>query len=211
MNGKRAVAVASGLLLLAAGAVWGASRMTWMRVSVNDFLQPGRDVDIAGHTWASALNVLPLVFLAAIAAAIAVKGWARVAVAVVVAAAAIGSAFPALQVLTQEPDVAYIEQILELAPKDIVVQADKLVAGPATAVLGGVLAVIAATLLLRGQRGGGMDSKYTSPAARRAELEKRVFDDAAAEESSERDLWDALDSGDDPTEGVRRDRPEASG
>ncbi|CAM3686650.1 TIGR02234 family membrane protein [Tsukamurella strandjordii] len=211
MKDKRGLLLASVLLLLAAIAVWGASRMTWMRADINDFLSPGRTVDIVGHTWASALTVLPLVFLAAIAAALAVKGWARVAVAVVVAAAAIGSAFPAIQVITQEPDVKYIETILELAPKDIVVQADKVIAGPLVAVLGGVLAVAAATLLLRGQRGGGMDSKYSAPAARRAELEKRVFETAEPENSSERDLWDALDSGDDPTEGVSKDRPEASG
>jgi uncharacterized membrane protein (TIGR02234 family) len=211
MSGKRNLAVASVLLLLAAGAAWGASRMTWMRVQIADFLTVDRTVDVAGHTWASALTVLPLVFLAAIAAALAVKGRARAVVALVVAAAALGVAYPAITVLTQEPDVKYIESILELAGKDVVVRTDKVTAGPLVAVLAAVLAVAAATLLLRGLRGGGMGSQYASPSARRADLEKRVFEQAAAEKSSERDLWDALDSGDDPTEGVRKERPEASG
>lgn len=223
MNAKRNLAVVSVLLAVAAGAAWGSSRMTWMHVRIADGLSPERAVDVAGHSWAPALSALPLVFLAAILAALALKGWARGVVAVIVAASAVGTAYPAMQVLTQEPDVRYLETILDLARKDYLSETDKVVSGPLVAVLGAVLGVTAAALLMRGLRGGGMGSKYQSPAARRAELEQRVFDGAAAEQASERDLWDALDGGDDPTEstsettgrtpgeGAETERPEAEG
>ncbi|GAB3126812.1 TIGR02234 family membrane protein [Tsukamurella serpentis] len=215
MNAKRNLTIVAALLALAAGAVWGASRMTWMNVQVADGLSPQRAMALAGHTWAPALSALPLVFLGAILAGPALKGWARGAVAVVVAAAAIGTGYPALQVLTQEPDVRYTETILDLANKDYIAETDKVVTGPLVAILGALLAVAAAALLMRGLRKGGMGDKYQSPAARRADLERKVFDDAEVEKSSERDLWDALDVGDDPTagpgEGATTRRPEREG
>ncbi|BDD82785.1 hypothetical protein TPB0596_25480 [Tsukamurella pulmonis] len=233
MNAKRNLAIASLLLAGAAGAVWGSSRMSWMGVTIADGLTVERSVDVAGHTWAPALAALWLVFLAAIAAGLALKNWARGVVAVIVAVAAIGTAYPAVTVLTQEPDIGYLEKILRDAPadgdaggvimgnKDYISQVDPALAGPWVAILGAVLAVLAATLLMRSLRRGGMGSQYVSPAARRAELEQRVFDGAAAEPSSERDLWDALDGGDDPTEtegtrpeterGAGPERPRAEG
>ncbi len=231
MNAKRNLGVVALLLAGAAGAIWGAGRMSWMGVTIADGLSPERSMDVAGHTWAPALSALWLVFLAAIAAALALKGWARGVVAVIVAVAALGAAYPAVTVLTQEPDIAYLEKILRDAPnggsgvvmgnKDYISQVDPTWAGPAVAILGAVLAVLAAALLMRGLRGGGMGSTYVSPAARRAELEKKVFDEAAEEPSSERDLWDALDGGDDPTaqsaarpqsdEGAGPERPRPEG
>lgn len=233
MNGKRNLALAALLLAAAAGAVWGSGRMSWMGVTIADGLSPERSIDVAGNTWAPALSALWLVFLAAIAASLAVKNWARGVVAVIVAGAAIGAAYPAITVLTQEPDIGYLEKILRDTPatgdggtvvmgnKDYISQVDPTTAGPWAAILGALLAVGAAALLMRGLRGGGMGSKYVSPAARRAELEQRVFDDAAAEPASERDLWDALDGGDDPTEaggarpgageGAGPERPRAEG
>ncbi|WP_019203052.1 TIGR02234 family membrane protein [Tsukamurella sp. 1534] len=211
MKGKRNLAIAAVLMAAAAGLTWIAGRMTWMQVNVADGLTQERPMTIAGHQWAPALTLLPLVYLAAIAAALALKNWARGVVAVIVAAAAIGTAFPAVQVLTQEPDVAYIERVLDLAAKDYVNVAGEESGGPLVAILAAVVAVAAATLLLRGLRGGGMGSKYASPAARRAELERRVFDDAAAAQTSERDLWDALDADEDPTEGAKAERPDREG
>lgn len=233
MNAKRNLAIVAVLLAAAAGAVWGSGRMSWMGVTIADGLSPERPMDVAGHTWAPALSALWLVFLAAIAASLALKNWARGVVAVIVAVAAIGAAYPAVTVLTQEPDIGYLEKILRDAPsngdpgtmvmgnKDYISQVDPTVAGPSVAILGAVLAVAAAALLMRGLRGGGMGSKYVSPAARRAELEKRIFDGADAEPASERDLWDALDGGDDPTtaggarpqseQGAGQERPRPEG
>lgn len=94
MNAKRNLAIASLLLAGAAGAVWGSSRMSWMGVTIADGLTVERSVDVAGHTWAPALAALWLVFLAAIAAGLALKNWARGVVAVIVAVAAIGTALP---------------------------------------------------------------------------------------------------------------------
>lgn len=225
MNAKRNLGLVAILLAGAAGAVWGSSRMSWMGVTIADGLSPERSMDVAGHVWAPALTALWLVFLAAIAAGLALKNWARGVVAVIVAVAAIGAAFPAVTVLTQEPDVGYLEKVLRDAPsngdagtvvmgnKDYISQVDPTAAGPSVAILGGVLAAAAAALLMRGLRGGGMGSKYVSPAARRAELEQKVFDGAGAEPASERDLWDALDGGDDPTRtaGVRSAAEEGGG
>ncbi|KXP01490.1 TIGR02234 family membrane protein [Tsukamurella pseudospumae] len=230
MNAKRNLALVALLLAGAAGAAWGAGRMSWMGVTLTDGLTDARTMEVAGHTWAPALSALWLVFLAAIAAGLALKTWARALVALIVAAAAIGTAYPALTVLTQEPDIGYLEKILRgdavMGNKDYISAVAKTAGGPSVALVAGLLAVVAAALLVRGLRAGGMGSKYVSPAARRAQLEQRVFDDAAVEEASERDLWDALDGGEDPTttgaaeagrvesssrEGAAPDRPRTEG
>ncbi|GAA1088763.1 TIGR02234 family membrane protein [Tsukamurella spumae] len=203
MKSKRNLALVALLLAGAAGAAWGSGRMSWMGVTLADGLSAERSMSVAGHTWAPALSALWLVFLAAIAAGLALKTWARALVAVIVAAAAIGTAYPALTVLTQEPDIGYLEKILRggavMGNKDYISAVSRAPAGPSVALVAALLAVLAAALLVRGLRAGGMGAKYVSPAARRAQLEQRVFDDAAAEEASERDLWDALDGGEDPT------------
>ncbi|MET9326699.1 TIGR02234 family membrane protein [Tsukamurella sp. NPDC003166] len=230
MTSKRNLALVALLLAGAACAAWGSGRMSWMGVTLADGLSAARSMEVAGHTWAPALSALWLVFLAAIAAGLALKTWARALVALIVAAAAIGTAYPALTVLTQEPDIGYLEKILRadtvMGNKDYVSAVARATAGPSVALVAAVLAVVAAALLVRGLRAGGMGSQYVSPAARRAQLEQRVFDDAADGETSERDLWDALDGGEDPTttsdaeaarvdrssrEGVAPDRPRTEG
>jgi len=75
-------------------------------------------------------------------------------------------------------------------------------------IAGAICAAIAAVFVVRGAAAGGMSSKYTSPAARREELERRVFAErervARGEEprsdGNERLMWDSLDNGLDPTD-----------
>ena len=93
--------------------------------------------------------------------------------------------------------------------------------------LGTVCAVAAGVMLLRVARGAVSTSKYATPAARREKLEKEIFaeherrkkaeaqakaapdaaedtaagdDPAKSREANERMMWDALDTGIDPTD-----------
>ncbi|MDF0529229.1 TIGR02234 family membrane protein [Tsukamurella sp. 8F] len=216
---RRPLVIASAGLALAAAALWGASRMRWSTLTVADGLGPPRTLDIDGQRWAGALTPLALVLLAGIAAVLAVKGRARRVVAVLVALVGVASTLPALGVLTSDPDVAHATEVLELSHKDVPVDIHMSLWGPVVSLVGCALAVAAAVVLVRAGRGGpaaAAGDRYLSPAARRAALEKKVFgEDGApsaeasegavtkpdgAGETTERDLWDALDTGADPTD-----------
>ncbi len=254
MTPRRALTISSVLLTAAAAALWGSSRMTWVAVVTADGLSPQRHLSASGQQWAGALTPLALVLLAAIAAAVAVHGRARRLVAVLVAIVGVAATLPAIGILTSDPDVAHAEQVLDLPHKDVIVDIAVRHAAPVVALLGSLLAIVAAVALVRGGHTegapeAGMDGRYLTPAARRAALEKRVFaearesadaapvrqgDDAVRADAvipaaarsgsetgvddhdevpgvSERDLWDALDTGTDPTDGTPNDRPTRSG
>src|SRR5262245_8434091 len=65
------------LLAVAAAALWGSSRMTWVTVSSTDGLTEPRTDKLNGGVWFGALTPLALVLLAAIAAVLATRGWLR--------------------------------------------------------------------------------------------------------------------------------------
>ena len=95
-----------------------------------------------------------------------------------------------------------------MAP-DTVPRAVVVVVSSSIVVVGAVLALVAAVLLCRTPPSrGGLSSKYDAPAVRRAEAGKAVMatddSDDSDVEPSERALWDALDSGLDPTDDRRR-------
>ncbi|GAA4399878.1 TIGR02234 family membrane protein [Tsukamurella soli] len=233
MTARRSLGITSALLVVAAVLLWVSSRMTWVAVTVADGLSPERHLSASGQQWAGALTPLALVILAGIAAAVALKNRMRRVVAVLIAVVAVAATVPALGVLTSDPDVGHAEQALDLPHKDVVVLIDAHHVAPVVALLGSLAAVAAAVVLIRGSRstggGAGMDGRYLAPGARRAELERKVFADAAGRNAgatgaepgaastpqgdagagdddgdgsglSERDLWDALDTGADPTE-----------
>lgn len=235
---KRSLVIAAVLLVLAAGTIFIATRMNWVSTRVEDLKQPARDLDIDGGTWAPALTGVAIVLLAAVAAAVALKGTARRVVAVIAAIAGVAAAFPAVGVLTGDPDLAYAQSLLELQAGAWIATIETASTGPVLVCVGALLSVIAAVLLIRGAGSGGMGSGYVTPAARRDQLERTVFaarqepgDGGAAgggaagggapggereqarpvgpevdESRAERDLWDALDTGADPTD-PRPDTP----
>jgi uncharacterized membrane protein (TIGR02234 family) len=207
VSSKRTLGLASVLLVLAAAATFGAGRLVWVEVGVQDLLQPARTLDLTGAQWAWSLNVVPAVLLAAVPAALALTRVWRILVAAIAAIAGLVAAFPAIGVITGDKalDQAKVKVEPSLRAADLITDVHGQHAGPLLAVLGAVCAVLGAVLLIRNARAGGMGSRYASPAVRRAELERRVFSartesDPDAEVRSERDMWDVLDGGADPTE-----------
>ncbi|MBT0565206.1 TIGR02234 family membrane protein [Williamsia sp. CHRR-6] len=216
---RRRLTVASVLLALAAAAMWSSSRLPWAKLVAADGMSPPREFTVHGADWSPVLTPLAIVVVAAIAAAVAVRGWALALVAVIVAIVAVVGAIPAVSLLTESNAVTYASKAVDLPSlyRPLSVETHKAVS--LLVLLASALAVAAAVVLLRAARGAGaLSTRYQSPAARRAELEEKVFAErarAATGENSpraadtgthgadpeltERMLWDALDSGDDPT------------
>lgn len=220
----RRLSIITVLLGLAALAFWAASRMTWAELIGADGMAPPRTFTVKGSDWTPLLTPLAIVLLAGIAAAASLRGWALRITAFVVAAVAIIGFLPALTLLTGDDHVSYAVDVIELPSRYEALQVDTNVL-PGLLVIAGALAAVAGAVVMlqSASRDAPMSSKYKSPAARRAELEEEVFakrdaEQKAAESSSdaekaptggdagstpgdgnERMLWDALDTGDDPT------------
>jgi uncharacterized membrane protein (TIGR02234 family) len=173
------------LLVLAAAALWGASRLAW---SVSAEVGPLGGTVPKVHTGAeveSALMPVALLALAAIAAVAATGGWLRRGLGVLV-----GLAGVALVVVAVHAGAvgarSFTGTPAQLAP---VRQAEaQLPLAHGLAGLGGALLVLAGVLLVRyGARMPRMGARYqATPAAKRAA-------------DPDKELWSALDQGDDPT------------
>ncbi|NEW46413.1 TIGR02234 family membrane protein [Nocardia cyriacigeorgica] len=198
------------LLALAAAALWGSSRMTWVSVTSSDGLTEPRTDDLDGGTWFGALTPLALVLLAAIAAVLATKGWLRRVVGVLVALVGAVVAVPALAVLTGSGATSQRAATLAELPGRAQVDEVTTSALPAILTMVGALAAFAAGVLLARmpKESAPLSGKYDTPVVRRAAATDLVTgrgpdDDGTAAPVTERVLWDALDAGTDPTE----DRP----
>ncbi|MDT5211746.1 MAG: hypothetical protein QOF67_4161, partial [Mycobacterium sp.] len=69
------IRLAQLLLLVSAGALWVASRMTWVEVQSFDGLGQPKTTALTGASWSTALVPLAVLLLAAAVAALAVRGW----------------------------------------------------------------------------------------------------------------------------------------
>ncbi|MEU5842678.1 TIGR02234 family membrane protein [Rhodococcus sp. NPDC047139] len=200
---RRPTVTAALLLALGAALLWASSRMTWVTAVSSDGLGIDRVDDLEGGRWAAALTPLALVLLAAVAAVFAVRGLALRLVALVVAAVAVAAAIPAVRLLTGGADPEDAAGVAEL-PDRASVTAVEVSPLPAILVLGGVVAVLAAAVVLwrTPREQAGLSSKYDAPAARREAATRRAEND---EPLSERGMWDALDAGEDPTDDAGED------
>lgn len=245
---RRRQVVAALLMAAAAAAFWGASRLTWATVSAEDGLSPQRAFEVNGGDWSPWLTPLALVYLAGIAAALSVRGWALRVVAILVAVGGLLAAFPAISLISGGTDSAYAAEAGGIPDRYIVLFVDTNPLAAVVVLAGTVCAVGAAVMLLRVAKGATRSSKYTTPAARREEIETEIFadyerrkaaeqneDSAAAEPdatrsgsakpgtsgradepgpaadptppgANERMMWDALDTGIDPTDPNDPDR-----
>lgn len=221
---RRRQMVATILLVLAAVAFWSASRLVWAHVLAADGLAPPRTFDVKGTDWSPWLTPLALVFLAAILAAFSVRGWGLRVIAVLIAVAGVVAAVPAISLLTGGANSDYASRVGNIPSRFQALLVTTNAWAAVTVLAGTVCAVLAGVLLLRVASGARMSSKYTTPGARREELERRIFAEhekrKAAEEASataqsaddadsgsgsppvanERMMWDALDTGIDPTD-----------
>ncbi|GAC78572.1 MULTISPECIES: TIGR02234 family membrane protein [Gordonia] len=210
---RRLQGIASLLLIAAAGALWGSSRMKWAEVLGADGLSLPRVFEVLGSDWSPWLTGVAALFGAGVIAQFAVRGWALRVVAVIIAVAGVLSAVPAFTLIRDGADDLYASTRIDI-PGRYKIEAVTVSTSPGYLLLAGALcAVIAAVLMMRGASARGMSSKYTSPAARQEELEKKVFaererrlaaegnvDTPGAADGNERLMWDSLDSGVDPTD-----------
>ncbi|QHN19931.1 TIGR02234 family membrane protein [Gordonia amarae] len=213
--------IAALLLALAAVVFWAVGQLDWCRVEAEPFdgLTRQRAFDVKGSAWSPWLTPLALVLLAAIAAALSVRGWGLRLIAVLVAAAGVAAAFPVISLLTDGADPDYAGDVADMPDRYQVLLVDVKEWAVATVFAGTLLCVAAGIFLLRAARGGAAPtSKYMTPAARREDAEREIFREyeqrrsaqtrahAQAEPAdtgaatSERTLWEALDSGLDPTD-----------
>ncbi|MET7773595.1 TIGR02234 family membrane protein [Nocardia sp. NPDC005366] len=190
-------------MALAAAAMWGSARLTWVTVSSTDGLTEARTDELDGSDWFGALTPLALVLLAAIAAVLATRGWLRRMVGVLIGLVAAVTAVPSFALLTGSG--ATDERAATLAELPGRATVTEVVAAPMPAWLtlaAAVAAFVAAVLLARMPRETAqLSGKYDNPVFRRAAATEQVTRaDAPAAGLSERVLWDALDAGTDPTE-----------
>ncbi|MEW5811784.1 MAG: TIGR02234 family membrane protein [Actinomycetota bacterium] len=177
-------------LVLAAAALWGASRLTWVQVSSFDGLTHPKTDDLTGAVWSTALVPLALVVLAAAVAALAVRGWPMRVLAVLVAGASAAMGYLAIS-LWVVPDVAPRAARLAEVPITDLLGTQRHSLGAVLTLVAAALSLIGAVLLLRSATRTGADT------ARYARRPADTTDAGGA--MSERMIWDALDAGNDPT------------
>lgn len=200
------------LLAIAAAALWGSSRMTWVTVSSTDGLTEPRTDKLNGGVWFGALTPLALVLLAAIAAVLATRGWLRRMFGVLIGLVAAVTAVPAFALLTKSGATAARAATLAELPGRATVTEVVTAQFPAVLSLVGALAAFVAGVLLARMpaEAARLSGKYDNPVFRRAAATEQVTQQRTDEASgdttatpgqlSERVLWDALDAGTDPTE-----------
>ncbi|MBM7367177.1 TIGR02234 family membrane protein [Gordonia hydrophobica] len=207
---RRFQAIASVLILLAALGLWGASRMKWATVLVGeDPPYPSREVTVTGSDWSPWLVAVALAMVAAVVAQFAVRGLLLRGVAILVALGGAVSVIPAISLLTEGEGNLYVVKMAGVSDRSPVVGIPVESMPGYLVIVSAICAVLGAVFMMRTANQGGMSSKYDSPAARREELERKVFaereraaaaGEPAATETNERLLWDSLDEGIDPTD-----------
>lgn len=194
------IRIAQLLLVIAAGVLWAASRMTWVSLRSFDGLGQPRDWTIDGATWSSALLPIAVLALAAALAALAVRGWLLRAVAVLVAAGCLALGYLGLSLLVM-PDVAPRGAALTGVPIADLVGSGRYPLGAVLTLGAAVVALVAAVLLMRSAATAGAAAKY---AAGRESPSASSAGTSAQPAISPRGMWDALDAGEDPTDSEGR-------
>lgn len=178
------------LLVVGAGLLWGSSRMTWEWSSEVSDLRGTVVHATDGAGVETGLVPLALLYLAAIAAAVATGGWARRVLGGLVVLAGAAALWLGLHTIAGVfgPQQAGF-------PLGTVITAHVLV------VLAGAGACLAGVVVVRNAvRMPRMGTRYQAPAAARKNRKAAKDPDTA--------LWDELSEGSDPTE-HERNRPRA--
>ena len=184
------IRIAQLVLVLAAAALWAASRLTWVEVTSFDGLGQPKTAALNGATWSTALVPLALLLAAAAIAALAVRGWPLRLLAVLVAAASAGMAYLAISLWVIR-DVAVRACHLANVPVANLVGTQRYDWGAVVTLVAAVATLAGAVMLMR------------SAANRRAvRYQRRAISPAeeVGDAMSERMIWDALDEGSDPTQ-----------
>lgn len=181
------------LLVLAAAALWAASRLAWVSVQSFDGLGQPRTVSVDGAGWSNALLPIAVLLAAAALAALAVRGWLLRTVALLVAIVTLALGYLGISLIVM-PDIGPRAAALAGVPVMHLVGAQRHPAGAAITVAAAVCALLAAVLFMRAAATAmHATRKYaTSPA------------EPGGPATSQRAIWDALDAGRDPTDSEGR-------
>ncbi|AHI00401.1 Trp biosynthesis-associated membrane protein [Kutzneria albida] len=177
MSERRPLWTVVGLLALASLVLWLSSQMTWTWSQHTDDLRGLVTTKATGDQAETALVPLAVLVLALVAAVVATGGWLRRITGVVVLLSGFGVLWLAANGIG---DV--------LGPHPAGYPAGTVLAAHGLAALAGLAVLAGGTLLVAaGHRMPRLGAKYQSPQAK-----KPVTD-------PDRELWQALDSGQDPT------------
>jgi uncharacterized membrane protein (TIGR02234 family) len=209
--GRLTIVIAQLLLVVAAGALWVASRLPWVVIRSFDGLGPPKQVTLSGGSWSTALLPLALLMLATAVAALAVRGWPLRVLAVLLAAASLAVGYLGIS-LWVLPEVAARGAELAHVPVMFLVGSERRYWGAGMAVAAAVCTLTAAVLLMRSasdpRSARASATKYAAPATRRSNALREsdpgeMLEGQQKPEMSERMIWDALDEGRDPTDRAR--------
>ncbi len=197
--GPRLLGLAVAGLVVAAAALWGASRGTWLTATWEVPLR-GRVVATAvGADTEPILVPWALLALAAIGGLLATSGWGRRAVGVVVGVAGLWALLRAVSGLAA-PAPSQLPAPARQAGQALGVEVT--LVWPLLAALGGLLLLAVGVLVAaRGSLMPRLGARYDAPGG---SARARPHDD-------ERGLWEALDAGEDPTAAPGPDGPSAEG
>ena len=180
------------LLLVSAGALWGASRMVWVDVQSFDGLGQPKTTALTGASWSTALVPLAAILLVAAIAPIAVRGWRLGLLSFIVAAISAVMGYLAISLWVIR-DVGVRAAHLADVPITALTATQRHYGGAILTLVAGVGALVGAVLLMR---------SVAKPRPEVARYERRRSEPSPQEASapSERAIWDALDEGRDPTD-----------
>lgn len=200
-TGRRLLLVTVLLLLAAAVTLGGAAAAVWLRAFYDTPFRGQVPVAVTGSEWEPALGPLALLALAGVAGALGTGGWPRRVVGAVLAVAGgwalVAGARPQLG---GGPGLERVEAVTD-APSGgrLASSVDVLVTEPWTllASLAGLLLLAAGGLLMLWAAAmPGLGGRYEAAASTRREQSPK----RERAQDQNRQLWDSLDVGEDPTE-----------
>ena len=206
-----------GALLVGVGGVlaWVGSRMDWFTVEVFDDRAGASTTTVDGSMWSTEIAAVALILIVAMIAIFALRRVGRRIVGVVAALGAVGAGVSGLRTLLAEPDLERLHTLLSagsgeqggaasdgaIAAWAEITQVQQHSAGIYLVILGALLGLIGAlTVVMRPGVDSAKLNKYETEAVRR----EKLGEDLEARPDSGRVMWDALDSGIDPTDDEAR-------
>jgi uncharacterized membrane protein (TIGR02234 family) len=197
--GSRLLGLAVVGLLLAALALWGASRGTWLTATWDVPLRGRVVVTADGADTEPVLVPWALLALAAIGGLLATSGWGRRAVGVIVGVAGLWALLRAVSGLAA-PAPGLLPASARQAGRAVGVEVTPV--WPLLAALGGLLLlVVGAVVAARGSAMPRLGARYDAPTGK----------GRARPVDEDRSLWEALDAGEDPTTGPPAPDPAVPG
>lgn len=202
-SGGRLLGGVAVALVLAAAALWASSRLTWLTAVWDTPLRGRLDATATGADTEPILVPWALLSLAAIAGVLATSGWARRVVGVLVGVAGAWALLRGAVGFVPPPTDA-LPAPARLPGHAVDVTAG--VAGPVVAVVGALLMLLPGALVAwRAPDLPRLGRRYDAPGA--------TPGDAGRRPDADRDMWESLDAGLDPTADPPGDSdpPRASG